>query len=70
VPEQFPTDTPSERPLVASGQRDLGWQPRHDFAHVLRSLREGRDFRSQLARDVGSKGYHAEAFGDGPYPVA
>jgi len=51
-------------------RRDLGWQPRHDFTHVLRCLREGRDFRSQLARDVGSKGYHAEAFGDGPYPVA
>jgi len=51
-------------------RRALGWQPRHDFAHVLRSLREGSDFRSQLAREVGSKGYHAEAFDDGPYPVA
>jgi len=51
-------------------RHDLGWQPRHDFAHVLRCLREGRDFRSQLARDVGSKGYHAQVFDDGPYPVA
>ncbi|SEF30846.1 NAD(P)-dependent oxidoreductase [Variovorax sp. NFACC27] len=51
-------------------RRDLGWQPRHDFAHMLRSLRDGSDFRSQLARDVGSKGYHAETFDEGPYPVA
>jgi len=54
----------------ALARRELGWQPRHDFAHVLRCLREGRDFRSQLARDVGSKGYHREVFGEGPYPVA
>ncbi|MGJ7583177.1 NAD-dependent epimerase/dehydratase family protein, partial [Variovorax sp. RHLX14] len=54
----------------ALARRYLGWQPRHDFAHVLQCLREGRDFRSQLARDVGSKGYHAEAFDEGPYPVA
>ncbi|RSZ47460.1 MULTISPECIES: NAD(P)-dependent oxidoreductase [unclassified Variovorax] len=54
----------------ALARRDLGWQPRHDFAHVLNCLRDGRDFRSQLARDVGSKGYHAEAFDEGPYPVA
>ncbi|AVQ81298.1 MULTISPECIES: NAD-dependent epimerase/dehydratase family protein [unclassified Variovorax] len=54
----------------ALARRELGWQPRHDFAQVLRCLREGRDFRSQLARDVGSKGYHREVFGEGPYPVA
>ena len=51
-------------------RRALGWQPRHDFAHVLRCLREDRDFRSHLARDVGSKGYHAKTFDEGPYPVA
>ncbi len=54
----------------ALARRELGWQPRHDFAHVLRCLREGRDFRSQLARDVGIKGYHREVFGEGPSPVA
>lgn len=53
----------------ALARRDLGWRPRHDFAHVLQCLREGRDFRSQLARDVGIKGYHARAFAQGPYPV-
>lgn len=50
-------------------QRELGWQPRHDFSHVLSCLRAGRDFRSDLARDVGSKGYHDRVFTDGPYPV-
>ncbi|MGQ9369865.1 NAD-dependent epimerase/dehydratase family protein [Azospirillum sp. ST 5-10] len=48
---------------------DLGWRPRHDFRHVLDRLRDGEDFRSPLARAVGSKGYHADAFADGPYPV-
>lgn len=47
----------------------LGWQPRHDFAAVLKALRSGADFRSDLARAVGSKGYHDEIFADGPYPV-
>ncbi|MBC9882633.1 NAD(P)-dependent oxidoreductase [Bradyrhizobium sp. INPA01-394B] len=51
-------------------RRELGWRPEFDFAHVLRSLREGRDFRSALAREVGSKGYHDTLFDDGPYPVA
>ncbi|WP_025033094.1 NAD-dependent epimerase/dehydratase family protein [Bradyrhizobium sp. DOA9] len=51
-------------------RRELGWRPEFDFAHVLRSLRDGRDFRSTLAREVGSKGYHDTLFDDGPYPVA
>jgi UDP-glucose 4-epimerase len=48
---------------------ELGWRPRYDFAHVLESLRMGQDFRSKLARDVGSKGYHEAVFDEGPYPV-
>jgi UDP-glucose 4-epimerase len=47
----------------------LGWQPRYDFRHVLECLRDGNDFRSALARDVGSKGYHDSVFEEGPYPV-
>lgn len=54
----------------ARARRELGWRPEFDFGHVLRSLREGRDFRSTLAREVGSKGYHDTLFDDGPYPVA
>jgi UDP-glucose 4-epimerase len=53
----------------ALAMRALGWEPQYDFRHVLESLRAGRDFRSPLAREVGSKGYHARMFADGPYPV-
>jgi len=47
----------------------LGWQPRYDFGYVIRCLRANEDFRSQLARAIGSKGYHGESFADGPYPT-
>jgi UDP-glucose 4-epimerase len=48
----------------------LGWQPRYDFDFVIRRLQAGENHRSPLARAVGSKGYHAETFADGPYPVS
>jgi UDP-glucose 4-epimerase len=48
---------------------ELRWRPEFDFAHVLSCLRGCKDFRSALAREVGSKGYHDAAFVDGPYPV-
>lgn len=48
---------------------ELGWRPRFDFEFVLERLRAGKDFRSPLARVVGSKGYHQQAFAEGPYPV-
>jgi len=47
----------------------LGWRPRHDFQSAIRSLRALEDFRSPLARAVGSKGYHATTFSEGPYPT-
>lgn len=50
-------------------REELGWQPRHDFRAVIERLKTGGDMRSPLARLVGSKGYHAETFADGPYPV-
>jgi len=53
----------------ARARADLGWVPRHDFAHVLACLRAGIDFRSPLAMEVGSKGYHEELFAEGPFPV-
>lgn len=49
-------------------RRDLGWRPRYDFRHVLDLLKAGRDYRSPLAREVGSKGYHDESLGKGSYP--
>jgi UDP-glucose 4-epimerase len=51
-------------------RKELGWSPRYDFAHVLERLKAGADFRSQLSRAVGSKGYHAGRFKDGLYPVS
>ena len=47
----------------------LGWEPKYTFAHVLQCLARGEDFRSPLARAIGKKGYHAEIFAEGPYPV-
>ena len=54
----------------ARARRELGWQPRYDFRSVLDLLKSGADLRSPLARAVGSKGYHAHRFADGPYPVS
>ena len=48
---------------------ELDWQPRIDFATALERVRAAEDFRSPLARAVGSKGYHAQTFEHGPYPV-
>lgn len=48
----------------------LGWRPRYDFRAMIERLRAGEDVRSPLAQLVGTKGYHAEVFADGPYPVA
>ena len=54
----------------ALARRELGWQPRYDFAHVLARLRAGEDPRSPLAQAIGIKGYHAGEYADGLYPVA
>jgi UDP-glucose 4-epimerase len=50
-------------------RKDLGWRPQYDFRRVLDSLKAGADPRSPLSRAVGSKGYHARKFTEGPYPV-
>ncbi len=43
----------------ARARRDLGWEPGHDFRRALDCLRSSRDPRSELALDIGAKGYHA-----------
>lgn len=53
----------------ARAREELGWRPRHDFADVLARLRSGGTVLSPLAERIGAKGYHAESFADGPYPV-
>jgi len=50
-------------------RNELGWRPKYDFGYVLERLRRDEDPRSELARAVGSKGYHPNAFVDGPYPT-
>lgn len=56
--------------VSAKAIASLGWRPKYDFRHVLRSLLNGKDFLSPLAREIGYKGYHDKVFANGPYPVA
>jgi UDP-glucose 4-epimerase len=57
----FPT---IERVYVNQRARDeLGWAPRYDFQAALQRLAAGEDPRSELARTVGAKGYHAVTTG-------
>jgi len=51
-------------------RKELDWKPKYDFSYVLARLRAGENLRSPLAQAIGSKGYHAEKFSDGPYPIA
>ncbi|CAM3801507.1 NAD-dependent epimerase/dehydratase family protein [Xenorhabdus thuongxuanensis] len=55
--------------INTKAREELGWSPVFDFKHVLTSLKLGKNFRSPLALEIGSKGYHDEIFEDGPYPV-
>jgi nucleoside-diphosphate-sugar epimerase len=50
-------------------RNELGWRPRYDFQSVVKRLQAGDDMRSALARLVGAKGYHAQVFSEGPYPL-
>ncbi|WP_130619158.1 NAD-dependent epimerase/dehydratase family protein [Dyella amyloliquefaciens] len=55
--------------INARAREELGWQPRYDFAFLVGQAEAGEDIRSPMARLVGAKGYHAEVFAEGPYPV-
>jgi UDP-glucose 4-epimerase len=48
---------------------ELGWQPRYDFAAIVARLKAGENVAGPLAQQIGAKGYHAEVFAEGPYPV-
>jgi UDP-glucose 4-epimerase len=50
-------------------RQELGWQPRYDFEGIIGRLKAGEGLRSNLAQAIGSKGYHARVFSEGPYPV-
>jgi UDP-glucose 4-epimerase len=47
----------------ARARAELGWSPTYDFRHALELVAAGEDPRSELARAVGTKGYHAEPTG-------
>ncbi len=47
----------------ARARRDLDWQPRYGFEQALAALAAGEDPRSELARSIGAKGYHAVTTG-------
>lgn len=52
-----------------SARKSLGWEPEFTFEKAIKLLGEDSDYRSELSRQVGMKGYHSEEFEDGPYPV-
>ena len=47
----------------------LALEPQHSFASAIASLSQGHHYGSDLSRKIGEKGYHAEQFENGPYPV-
>ncbi|MDJ0836898.1 MAG: NAD(P)-dependent oxidoreductase [Acidobacteriota bacterium] len=59
-----------DRVYVNAGAREvLGWQPHFSFRRVLDRLDAGEPILSNLAYEVGAKGYHTQTFADGPYPL-
>jgi UDP-glucose 4-epimerase len=59
-----------DRVYVNQRARDeLGWKPHYDYRNVLKRVKGGEEVFSELARRVGSKGYHSQRFEEGPYPV-
>ena len=50
-------------------RKELGWRPQFDFGSMIDRLKATDDWRSGLARLIGSKGYHTQVFADGPFPV-
>jgi nucleoside-diphosphate-sugar epimerase len=50
-------------------RNELDWQPQHNFSDVLRRLQANEKLLSPLAYQIGTKGYHATTFAEGPYPV-
>ncbi len=53
----------------ALARRELGWQPKWDFEAVVARLKATGDLCGPMAKAIGEKGYHAEAYAGQPYPV-
>jgi len=39
-------------------REELGWLPKYDFRYILDKLKSGNGIKSELAENIGSKGYH------------
>lgn len=50
-------------------RKELGWKPVYDFHYIMQQLQSGGTVQGPLAQLVGSKGYHAVNFSEGPYPI-
>lgn len=50
-------------------RHELGWLPQYNFSFILDRLKANEEPFSLLSRLIGSKGYHATNFVEGPYPV-
>jgi nucleoside-diphosphate-sugar epimerase len=50
-------------------RNELGWTPAYSFETIVRRLDANEDPFSPISRAIGSKGYHAAKFSEGPYPV-
>ena len=48
---------------------ELNWKPKYDFKHVLDCVKNNQDFRSELAKSIGKKGYHSGDLNKGTYPT-
>ncbi len=42
---------------------ELGWEPQYTFRSAVENIRNGREWRSELALRVGKRGYHAVSTG-------
>lgn len=62
--------TSIDRVYDSSRARDvLGWRPEYTFRRAIERLGKGSSYQSELARQIGAKGYHDMVFDDGPFPV-
>lgn len=43
--------------------RELGWEPLYTIQHAVEQISKGREWRSDLTFEVGTKGYHAVSTG-------
>ena len=47
----------------------LGWVPEYTFGRAIELISDGIDYRSELTREIGIKGYHDVTFSGEPYPT-